>query len=220
MRQDIREMSYVFQKDKQDKDLIYIIDMVLYQEFNKRIDTALVYDFSPTYLDYVYMEILKDRDGIISYLIETNYKDSYFGNCFIVDDYKLYYLIDNEFMKQLDKCKKYYDKRLKTRNKIKDSELKNKLLDYFEYCFVKCNSTDAKSILKSMSTSEFRKATIEDLKINLNNYEDFNKIYNKTFNDFKKIHNCDINKNENNSGIGLGWKMYAVIKGVETLFKL
>ena len=220
MRQDIREMSYVFQKDKQDKDLIYVIDLVLYKIFEKEFDKELTQHFSPTYLDNIYFEILKDRDSIITYVIENNYNDSYFCGLFINDTEKLQYLIDNEFMKQLDKCKKYYDKRLKTRNKIREKELIDKLLNYFEYCYINCDSNCAKNILKSMSTSNFRQATINDLEINLNNYEDFNKIYNKALKDFKSIHNDDMEERDDGDGIGFGWKTYGVIKGVETLFKL
>ena len=223
MKQDIREMSYVFQKEKQDKDIIFLIDLLLYKEFEKEFDSRLSTNFSTDYVDRIYLELLKDRDGIISYIIENNYNETsnYFGNIFINDTYKLYYLIDNEFLKQLDKCKRYYEKRLNVRNKLKDKDLKEQLISYFEYCFNNCTNNTTDAILKVMSSSGFRDATIDDLNIKIKNYEDFNKIYNKAITDFKKIHKYDNKEEEQkNSGIGLGWTLYATVKAIETLFKL
>lgn len=222
MRQDIREMSYVFQKEKQDKELLYVIDLLLYKEFENRFTRELDFNFTPTYLDNIYLETLKDRDGIITNLIETNYVGQYFGKVFVNDDYKLYYLIDTEFMKQLEKCKKYYDKRLKTRNKVKDDELYTQLITYFKYCFNESSSVNnAQNKIKLMSTSDFRKATIDDLKIKVNDYLDFDKIYNKAFNDFKKIYKNDLDTTDDKGDkIGFGWRLYAGVKGIETLFKL
>ena len=222
MKQDIREMSYVFQKDKADKDITYIIDLILYKYFDVEFDKALINDFSPSYLDDVYLELLKDRDGIITYIIDNNYKDSYIKGVFIDDVNKLHYLIDSEYLKQLDRCKKYYDKRLKTRNKVKDDELYTQLITYFKYCFNESSSVNnAQNKIKLMSTSDFRKATIDDLKIKVNNYLDFDKIYNKAFNDFKKIYKNDLDTTDGKGEkIGFGWRLYAVVKGIEMLFKL
>lgn len=221
MKQDIKEMSYVFQKEKQDKDLIYTIDLVLYKYFEKEFNLQQDLCWSTDFVDNKYYELLQDKDGIITEIIDNNYnnKTNYFVNYFINDDAKLWYLIDNEYLKQLEKCKKYYEKRLKTRNKLKDKELQKDLIDYFEYCFCESkNSIENKLIL--ISSSDFRKATIEDLKINKKNYLDFDKIYNKALNEFKKIHKDDTEDTEEGGGIGFGWKMYGVIKAIETLFKL
>jgi hypothetical protein len=223
MRQDIREMSYVFQKEKQDKDFVYVVDLLLYKIFEKEFDKEQELNWSTDYVDRKYLELLKDKDGIITDIIENNYDENtcYFGNTFINDTYKLYYLIDSEYLKQLDKIKKYYEKRLKTRNKVKDKDLISTLKTYFEYCFVNCNKTNSEEILKLMSSSNFRKATIEDLNINTNNYDEFDKIYNKALNEFKKIHKDDIQeKEEQENKIGFGWLLYGTIKAIEGLFKL
>jgi hypothetical protein len=222
MKQDIKEMSYVFQKEKQDKDFIYTIDLLLYKEFEKEFDSALGEHNLVDYVDRKYYELLKDRDGIIDYIINANYDDktSYFSNIFISDTYKLYYLIDTEYLKQLDKCKRYYEKRLNIRNKIKDKDLINDLKTYFEYCYSSCNNANAKQKLKVMSSNDFRKATIKDLNISLTKYNDFDKLYNKAFNEFKKIHKDDTDIKEEKSSIGFGWKLYGTIKAIETLFKI
>lgn len=222
MRQDIREMSYVFSKEKQDKDFIYTIDLLLYQVFEKEFDKEQETNWSTDYVDRKYFELLKDRDGIITSIIEDNYNEetSYFRNIFIKDTYKLYYLIDNEYLKQLDKIKKYYEKRLKVRNKIKDKDLETDLKTYFEYCFSNCKKASAKDILRLMGSSDFRKATIKDLDISSTKYSDFDRIYNRALNEFKKKHKDDIDKTTNESGIGFGWVMYGTIKAIETLFKL
>ena len=73
-----------------------------------------------------------------------------------------------------------------------------------------------------MSTQSFKDDTIEDLKIDISKdlYKDFDKIYDKELNDFKKLHKNIRPKETEGDKIGFGWKMYAVIKGIETLFKL
>ena len=222
MKQDIREMSYVFSKEKQDKDFIYTIDLVLYQFFEKEFDEMLNNrDNLTDYLDAKYLELLKDRDSIISYLIENNYKGSYFCNIFIDNTYKLYYLLDTEFLKQLDRCKKYYEKRLKTRNKVKDKELEEKLKMYFEYCYINCKKKNNKDILKLMSSSDFRKASIKDLHIDVNKYKDFDKTYNKTLSEFKKIYKDDLDaEKDDKDKLAFGWRFYAVVKAIECLFKM
>ena len=222
MKQDIRDMNNVFQKEKQDKDFIYLIDLLLYKEFEKEFDSALGEHNLVDYVDRKYYELLKNRDGVIDCIINNNYDENtcYFGNIFINDTYKLYYLIDTEYLKQLDKCKKYYEKRLKTRNKLKDKDLISDLKTYFEYCFTNCKRASAKDILKTMSSSDFRKATIKDLDINLTKYDDFDKLYNKALNEFKKIHKDDLDATTDESGVGFGWVMYGTIKAIETLFKL
>jgi len=223
MKQDIREMSYVFQKEKQDKDFIYTIDLLLYRYFEKEFNTEQELNWTTDYVDRKYFELLKDRDSIISSIIEENYNNetSYFGNIFIKDTYKLYYLIDSEYLKQLEKSKKYYEKRLKTRNKIKDKDLIDDLKTYFEYCYNNCKKASARDVLKLMSTSDFRKATIQDLNISSTKYDDFDKTFNKALNEFKKIHKDDIDDTNNTDDkIGFGWLLYGTVKAVETLFKL
>ena len=221
MKQDIREMSYVFQKEKADKEIIYTIDLLLRSFFEKEFDREDVFNWSIDFVDRKYFELLDDRDSIIDDIIRINYKDNYFCHLFINDVDKLYYLIDTEFLKELDKSKKYYDKRLKTRNKVKDRDLIDTLKTYFEYCFVNCNKTDSEEILKLMSSSSFRKATIDDLKIDTSRYLDFDKTYNKALNEFKKIHKDDIDDNNNTDNkIGFGWLFYGTIKAIEGLFKL
>jgi len=220
MKQDIKEMNYVIQKEQQDKELIYSIDVVLYKKFDKEFNSEQDLNWSTDFVDNKYFELLQDKDGIITEIIDNNYnqKTNYFVNCFINNDFKLWYLIDCEYLKQLDKCKKYYEKRLKTRNKIKNKDLTEELMQYFEYCFKESkNSTDDKLYL--MQGSNFRKATIEDLNININNYSDFNKIYNEALREFKKIHKNDVEE-EQQEGIGFGWKLYGVVKAIECLFKL
>lgn len=221
MKQDIREMSYVFQKEKADKEIIYTIDLLLNSFFEKEFDSTLVGDNLIDYVDRKYLELLKDRDSIIDDIIRINYKDNYFCHLFFNDVDKLRYLIDTEFLKELEKSKKYYDKRLKTSNKIKDRDLIETLKTYFEYCFVNCNKTDSEEILKLMSSSNFRKATIDDLKIDTSRYLDFDKTYNKALNEFKKIHKDDIDDTNNTDDkIGFGWLLYGTIKAIEGLFKL
>ena len=116
---------------------------------------------------------------------------------------------------------------MKTNKMLKvkeDEELITRLNLHFNYCFNQCKNTDVKGILNAMSTQTFKNATIEDLKINtsLDRYNDFDKIYNKTLNEFKRLHkNMQLeHAEEKEVKIGFGWKMYAVVKGIETLFKL
>ena len=223
MKQDIREMNYAIQKEKQDNEFVYLVDMLLHKHFEKEFNSASGEHNLVDYVDRKYFELLKDRDGIITKIIEDNFnKDTnYFGNIYIKDTYKLYYLIDVEYLKQLDKIKRYYEKRLNVRNKIKDKDLKEQLMNYFEYCYDNCNNNTTDAILNVMSSNNFRKATIDDLKIDVTKYEDFNKVYNKAITDFKKIHKYDVKDDEGQEeGIGLGWKVYATIKAIETLFKL
>lgn len=223
MKQDIRDMNYILQKEQQDKDFIYTIDVLLYQYFEKEFGKQQDLNWSTDYVDRVYFDLLKDRDAIISYIIENNYDSStfYFGDKYFINDtYKLYYLIDTEYLKQLDKIKKYYEKRLNTRNKIKNKDLIKDLKNYFEYCYTSCNKTSNKEILKLMSSSDFRKATVNDLNISLTKYDDFDVLYNKALNEFKKIHKDDVETTPEQIKVGKGWIFYGTVKAIESLFKL
>lgn len=219
MKQDIKEISYNIKRETEDKHLIYTIDYLLYNEFLDRfIGNGYRLDIHKN-INAICWQVLEDKDGIIDIVMEKVLED-YFN----IDNLKIIYLIDTEFMKQFNKAKKYFVETYKMKKIKEDEELITRLNLHFNYVFNNCGYNDVKAILNAMSTQTFKNSTVDDLKLDLSldRYKDFDKIYNKTLNEFKKLHkNMQLENNqEKPSKIGFGWKMYAVVKGIETLFKL
>lgn len=215
MKQDLKEISYNIKRDTEDKNLIYAIDYLLYNEIKDRYNK---YNWEHhKNIDNMYYDVLTDKDGIVDYVVQEVLKDYY-----NIDSLKINYLVDSRFMIQANKVKRYYVAANKSRKLLEDKELRTRLKLHFNYVFNNCNSTDTKAILNAMSTQSFKDDTIEDLKIDTSKdlYKDFDKIYNQELNDFKKLHKNIRPKETEGDKIGFGWKMYAVIKGIETLFKL
>ena len=218
MKQDMREISYNIKRETEDKNLIYTIDYLLYNEILDRFsgyNTEMHRN-----VNAMCYQVLEDKDGIRDSVMEKVLEDYYH-----IDDLKINYLIDTEFMKMFNKAKRYFIETNKMIKVKEDEELITRLNLHFNYIFNNCNNTDVKSILNAMSTQTFKNATVEDLKIDLSldRYKDFDKIYNKTLNNFKKLHInmvLEDKKEQKKQKIGFGWKMYAVIKGIEALFKL
>ena len=217
MKQDMREISYNIKRETEDKHLIYTIDYLLYNEILDRFSRFST-DFHKN-VNAMCWQVLEDKNGIIDYVMQEVLKD-YFN----VDSLKINYLIDTEFMKMFNKAKRYFIETSKMMKVKEDEELITRLNLHFNYVFNNCGYNDVKAILNAMSTQTFKNSTIDDLKLDLSldRYKDFDKIYNKTLNEFKKLHkNMQLENNqEKSSKIGFGWKMYAVLKGIETLFKL
>ena len=216
MKQDLKEISYNIQRDTEDKNLIYAIDYLLYNEIQDRYNK---YNWEHhKNIDNMYYDVLTDKDGIVDYVVQEVLKD--YCN---IDSLKINYLVDSRFMIQANKVKRYYVAANKSRKLLEDKELKEKLKMHFEYCFYNCEGTNAKEILRCMSTQSFKDATIKDLDIDTKKdlYKDFDKIYNQELNTFKKLHKEEVLKSkEKEKGIGFGWRLYATIKIIEGLFKI
>ena len=220
MKHDIKEISYTFQKDKQDKELIYKIDFLLSQEIDSIFIANLKKDKN---IDKTYYDILNGRDAIIDSIVVK------ILNSEIINDYKASYLVNEEFTKVLNKVKRFYIEENKTKKVLlkqkeqKEIEkLKERLRLHFDFCFNQMKTKKPISdILTLMSSNDFRVATIEDLKLNTSDYIDFNKIYDKELLDYKKRHKNDLQDYEGEGEkIGFGWKLYLIIKVVEGLFKI
>lgn len=220
MKHDIKEISYTFQKDKQDKELIYKIDFLLSQEIDSIFIANLKKDKN---IDKTYYDILNGRDAIIDCVVAKILKSD------AINDYKAFYLVNEEFTKVLNKVKRFYVEENKTKKALlkqkeqKEIEkLKERLRLHFDFCFNQMKTKKPISdILTLMSSNDFRVATIEDLKLNTSDYKDFNKIYDKELLDFKKRHKNDLQDYEGEGEkIGFGWKLYLLIKVVEGLFKM
>lgn len=245
MRQDIRNISYTIEKSKSESDLIYKIDNLLYQEIDSRFAEYEKYNN----LDKSNYEILMERDEIVRDVVETLMSIDYeYSNDLINDEtqtdetylkanekridtqeYKYDYLVNKEFIKILEQVKKRYteenkvlQKMLKQEEEEKKQELITRLELHFNYCFNQCKGKITADILTLMSMSDFRKSTIEDLKLNTSDYKDFNKIYDKTLADFKKRHRYDLIdvEQEEKPHVGFGWTLYATTKIIEGLFKI
>ena len=220
MKHDIKEISYTFQKDKQDKELIYKIDFLLSQEIDSIFIANLKKDKN---IDKTYYDILNGRDAIIDCVVAKILKSD------AINDYKAFYLVNEEFTKVLNKVKRFYVEENKTKKALlkqkeqKEIEkLKERLRLHFDFCFNQMKTKKPISdILTLMSSNDFRIATIEDLKLNTSDYKDFNKIYDKELLDYKKRHKNDLQDYEGEGEkIGFGWKLYLIIKVVEGLFKI
>lgn len=220
MKHDIKEISYTFQKDKQDKELIYKIDFLLSQEIDSIFIANLKKDKN---IDKTYYDILNGRDAIIDCVVDKILKSD------AINDYKAFYLVNEEFTKVLNKVKRFYVEENKTKKTLLKQEeqkeiekLKERLRLHFDFCFNQMKTKKPISdILTLMSSNDFRVATIEDLKLNTSDYKDFNKVYDKELIDYKKRHKNDLQDYEGEGEkIGFGWKLYLLIKVVEGLFKI
>lgn len=220
MKHDIKEMSYVFTKEKRDKDLIYKIDILLY---NKIDDYFIIGTTKNVNLDLINYKVLEDRDTIITFIVDMLLKSEY------EDANKLWYLVNEEFTKVVNKVKKYYieqekvkNKLIKTKEQTKDEELKELLNEHFDYCFNVAKEKRAiKDILTLMCTNDFRQGTLEDLEITRQEYKNFDKIYDSVLNEFKRHHKYDLDEcYDNDEHLSLGWGLYGIIKAIEGLFKI
>lgn len=216
MKQDLKDISYNIKRDTEDKNLIYTIDYLLYNEIQDRFSGYSLDQHKN--IDKMYYSVLDDKNGIVDYVVQEVLKD--YCN---IDSLKINYLVDSRFMIQANKVKRYYVAANKSRKLLEDKELRTRLRLHFEYCFYNCGGTNTKEVLRCMSTQSFKNATIEDLKIDISKdlYKDFDKIYNKELTDFKKLHKEEIlESNEKPKGIGFGWRLYAMVKIIEGLFKI
>lgn len=217
MKHDIKEISYNIKRETEDKNLIYTIDYLLHLEIQDRFNTIE----SGKSVDAMYYEVLEDKDGIIDYVIQEVLKDYY-----NIDSLKINYLVEKEFMKVAFNVKRYYIEANKSKKLLEEKELRERLQLHFNYCFKTCGLTDARDIVKAMSTYSFKQGTINDLKINtsLEIYSDFDKVYNQELSKFTKLHKNEIIETEGTEekepSIGFGWQLYGVIKIIEGLFKL
>ena len=218
MKQDIKNISYNIKKDTEDKNLIYTIDYLLYNEIQDRFSGYSLDQHKN--IDAMFYEVLEDKEGIVDYVMQEVLKDYY-----NIDSLKINYLVDSRFMLNANKVKRYYKEANKSRKLLEDKELRTRLRLHFNYCFNNCDIGDTKLALKSMSTQTFKDATINDLKIDTSKdlYKDFDKIYTDELNKFKKLHKDEILFDagpEKDDKIALGWQVYGVIKIIEGLFKL
>ena len=215
MKQDLKEISYNIKRDTEDKNLIYTIDYLLYNEIQDRFSGYSLDQHKN--IDAMFYEVLDDKNGIVDYVVQEVLKDYY-----NIDSLKINYLVDSRFMIQASKVKRYYKEANKSRKLLEDKELRTRLQLHFNYCFNNCNSKNVKAILYAMQTQTFKDDTIDDLKIDTSKdlYKDFDKIYEKELRDFIKLHKNITLEPTEDTKIGFGWKMYAVVKGIETLFKL
>lgn len=219
MKQDMREISYNIKRSKEDKDLIYAIDYLLYNEIQDRYNRYTMEHHRN--IDKMYYDVLNDKNGIVDYVVKEILKDYY-----EIDNFKINYLVDSRFMLNANKVKRYYVAANKSKKLVEDTELRAILRAYFGDCFYNCDETDAEGILRAMSTQTFKNAVIEDLKIDtsLDLYKDFDKIYKQELTDFKKLHKDEVltssKKPKKSGGLAFGWKLYAIVKIIETLFKL
>lgn len=251
MKQDIKNISYSRLQDRADKELIYKIDMFLYQE----IDSLFIKYLKDLDIDKTYYEILTDRDGIITIVVnklmdldlsfskDLKEEVERYGNIAKTNDimlkaneenadakeYKYFFLVNEEFIKVLNKVKRYYVEEDKTKKKIesqkekqKEEELKELLNEHFDYCFdIMKQKRPIDTILILMGSSDFRRGTIEDLGINVKEYKDFDKTFDKVLNEFKKHHKYDVNENiQQTEKLSFGWKLYGITKVIEGLFKM
>lgn len=219
MKQDIKEISYNVKKSREEADLIYTIDYLLHNEIEDRFNYTMESNKS---VDALYYEVLDDKNGIIDYVIQEVLKDYYY-----IDDLKINYLIEKEFMKVAYNVKRYYVEASKSKLKQKEAELRFRLKLHFNYCFKTCDETDVKEILRAMSTQTFKDATIKDLKIDLSLdiNKNFDKIYQQELSGFKKLHKDEVIESSQDAEqdkvkIGFGWQLYGVVKIIEGLFKL
>ena len=219
MKQDMREISYNIKKSREEADLIYTIDYLLHNEIEDRFNYTMESNKS---VDALYYEVLDDKNGIIDYVIQEVLKDYYY-----IDDLKINYLIEKEFMKVAYNVKRYYVEASKSKLKQEEAELRFRLKLHFNYCFKTCGETDAKEILRAMSTQTFKDATIKDLKIDLSLdiNKNFDKIYQQELSGFKKLHKDEVIESSQDAEqdkvkIGFGWQLYGVVKIIEGLFKL
>ena len=220
MKQDIRNISYTFQKDKEDKDLLYKINVLLYQE----IDYIFCCDAdTDTNIDKAYYNVLQARDTITEKIVRRDMKDETEN----ID--KLFYLVNEEFDKVLNRVKKRFIEEDKTKKRLlkqkeqkKEQDLMKLLEEHFTYCLETMKQKRSiNTILTLMCTYDFRQATIEDLDIDIKKYKDFDKIFDKVLNEFKKHHKYDLDElTEQTSKFPLGWKIYGVTKIIEGLFKI